>query len=123
MAFKRWRARAEYLRSRRNFRRTSKSRSRLAIQVSDCPPTKQTRFLKHSLPRNQKAAAWGWRSVVRSLSRTEDMCGHLPTQGKERHYISLCRSHRTLCHVEGNKLHCFGHADGVPRVRYGQELA
>ena len=77
----------------------------------------------HSLPRNQKAAAWGWRSVVRLLSPTEDVCGYLPTPGKERHFISLCRSHRTLSRAEGDKLHCFGEPDGVPRVRYGQALA
>src|ERR1700739_3752742 len=108
MASRRWRTQAEDSRSKRNSRRNTKSKSLSAIQVSDCPPTKQTTFLMHSLPRNRTAAAWGWRSAVRLLSPTEDVCGHLPTLGKERHFISLCPSHRTLCHVEGDKLHCFG---------------
>src|SRR5580704_18858645 len=91
MVFKRWRRQVEYLRSRRNFGRTTTFRSRSATQVSVCPPSKQTAFLTHSLRRNQKVAAWGWRSVVRLLSHTEEVCGHLPTLGKERHFISLCR--------------------------------
>ena len=45
----------------------------------------------HSLAPNRKAAAWGWRSVVRLLSHTEDACGQLPTLRKERHFISHCR--------------------------------
>src|ERR1700751_3846969 len=44
-----------------------------------------------SSPRNLKAAAWAWRSVVPSWNRMVAACGPHPTTDEARRFISLCQ--------------------------------
>src|SRR5271156_5341354 len=50
-----------------------------------------------SSPRNLKAAAWGWRSVVPSWNRMVAICGPHPTTDEVRRFISLCQPQSWKC--------------------------
>jgi hypothetical protein len=50
-----------------------------------------------SSPRNLKAAAWGWRSVVPSWKCMVDICGPHRTTDEARHFISLSQPQSWKC--------------------------